>query len=86
MSLSQQLKILAKGINPDTGEILNSDSIANTPAAIRMLFTLAEELSDYEKPRERKNKLSPEERRAKTCQKESQPIHIFRGAMMIRAL
>jgi len=63
--LSEQLKILAKGINPDTGELLDGESVVNTPEAIRLLFSLSDELADYEKPKKRKNKLTPEERRNK---------------------
>lgn len=77
MDLSQQLKILAKGINPDTGEVLNSSSVANTPDAIRLLFSLAEELSDYEKPKKRKNKLTPEQRREKNISEGKPPMSHF---------
>lgn len=45
MTLSDQLKALANGINPDTGELLPSHSVVNRPDAIRLLFTLAEELA-----------------------------------------
>jgi hypothetical protein len=72
LNLSEQVKILAKGINPDTGELLDSKSIANSPDGIRFLFSLAEELSDYEKPKKRKNKLTPEQRIEKNI-KEGKP-------------
>lgn len=44
MTLSDQLKALANGINPDTGELLPPHSVVNRPDAIRLLFALAEEL------------------------------------------
>ena len=77
MDLSQQLKILAKGINPDTGEVLEANSVANTPDAIRLLFSLAEELADYEKPKKRKNKLTPEQRREKNILEGKPPMSHF---------
>lgn len=77
MDLSQQLKILAKGINPDTGEVLEANSVANTPDAIRLLFSLAEELADYEKPKKRKNKLTPEQRREKNISEGKPPMSHF---------
>lgn len=45
MTLSDQLKALANGINPDTGELLPPHSVVNRPDAIRLLFALAEELA-----------------------------------------
>ena len=65
MNLSDQLKILAKGINPDTGELLDEQSVANTTDAVRLLFQLAEELADFEKPKIGKKKLTDEERIAR---------------------
>ncbi|WP_435928387.1 hypothetical protein [Dryocola sp. BD613] len=64
MNISAMLRALANGINPETGEILFSGSVANKPEAIRMLFTLAEELA-AEPEKQKKSKLSPEERQQK---------------------
>lgn len=44
MTLSEALKTLANGINPETGEVLPADSAVNRPDAIRLLFALAEEV------------------------------------------
>ena len=65
MKLSEQLKLLANGINPDTGEVLEEGSLTNRAETVRMLFALAEELADSEKHKAKKSKLSPEERRQK---------------------
>ena len=54
MKLSEQLKLLAQGIYPDTGEFLNDSSITNSPEAIRMLYKLSEEIAYYEKPKKTK--------------------------------
>ncbi|RZI43820.1 hypothetical protein EGT07_08630 [Herbaspirillum sp. HC18] len=65
MTLRSQLKLLANGINPETGEVLEEDSLTNRPDVIRILFALAEELSVLEKPNPKKTKLTPDERRQK---------------------
>lgn len=67
MDISNQLKTLAKGINPDTGELLHRNSCAHRPEAIRLLFSLADELNDNSdsKTKKSKSKLTPEERQAK---------------------
>lgn len=65
MTLSTQLKLLANGINPETGEVLDEGSLTGKPEVIRMLFALADELSAYDKPKAKKPRLSPEERRQK---------------------
>jgi hypothetical protein len=67
MDISNQLKTLAKGINPDTGELLDHNSCGNKPEAIRLLFLLAEELenSGHDKTKKSKPKLTAEERQAK---------------------
>lgn len=64
MNISAMLRALANGINPETGEILPSGSVANKPEAIRTLFTLAEELA-AEPEKQKKSRLSPEERQQK---------------------
>lgn len=65
MTLSRQLKLLAQGIHPETGEILDKNSAANSPDAIRLLFTLAEEFAGSPKPAAKTPKLTPAERRQK---------------------
>lgn len=64
MHLCEQLKMLAHGANPETGEVLGDESLTNKPEVIRMLFLLAEELSGG-KAALPKVKLTPEERRQK---------------------
>jgi hypothetical protein len=64
-TLSSKIKLLANGINPETGEVLAETSIVHRAEVIRTLFALSEELADIELPRTKKPKLSPEERRAK---------------------
>lgn len=56
MGLSEQLKLLAKGIHPETGEILIDGSITNRPETIRMLYDLSEEIAQYENPTKTKKK------------------------------
>jgi hypothetical protein len=65
MTLADQLRLLANGINPETGEILNEVSLANKPEVIRMLFALADELSGLDRPKTKKPKMTPDERRQK---------------------
>ena len=64
MKLSETLKYLAKGINPETGEILESRSITNTPEVIKVLYEISDELSVLEATKE-KVKLTPEQKRSK---------------------
>jgi hypothetical protein len=45
MDLSKQLKMLAQGINPVSGEVLDDKSVASYPEAIRLLFALSEEVA-----------------------------------------
>ena len=72
MNLSQQLKTLAKGINPESGECLDADSIVNNIDTVRLLFVLAEELEALDKPAKRKSKLTPE---ITTRLREKRPIN-----------
>lgn len=65
MKLSEQLKLLANGIHPETGERLNSNSLTHRPEAIRLLYDLAEELNQYDIPKKSKQKLQPENKRLK---------------------
>lgn len=58
------LRALAKGFNPETGELLNHTSLVHSPEVIRILFRLAEELQVHPE-RPKKGKLTPEERRQK---------------------
>src|SRR3990167_366572 len=72
MRLSEQLKSLAKGINPVTGEYLDESSGANNPKAIRLLFSLAEEIArseDSENVGSVPAKLSDEEKREQNIAK-----------------
>ncbi len=65
MTLSGQLKLLANGISPETGEVLDEGSLTHRPDVIRILFALAEELSGTNNPNPKKPKLTPDERRQK---------------------
>ncbi len=64
-NLSRQLKLLANGVNPETGEVLGKLSLTNKPEVIRMLFLLADELDGAHQHNTEKKKLTPEERRQK---------------------
>lgn len=68
MRISEQLKLLARGIHPETGEVLEPSSLTHKPESIRVLYELALELATEEKPRKSKPKLSPEERRQKNLE------------------
>ncbi|TVQ57209.1 MAG: hypothetical protein EA366_08965 [Spirulina sp. DLM2.Bin59] len=75
MSLINQLKLLANGINPKTGEVLGEKSLTNRPDVIRILFALAEELSSLENGS--KSKLTPEDRRQKNIMQGRPPRSHF---------
>lgn len=64
MNTSAMLKALANGVNPDSGEFMPACSIANQPEAIRLLFTLSEELVE-EPEKVKKGRLTAEERQQK---------------------
>lgn len=64
-TLSNQLKLLANGVNPETGEVLHETSLVHRADVIRALFALSEELADIDHPRTKKAKITPEDRRAK---------------------
>ena len=64
MTISAMLKALANGVNPDTGECMSAGSVVNQPEAIRLLFTLSDELAD-EPEKVKKVKLTAEERQRK---------------------
>ncbi|MEY1661348.1 hypothetical protein [Isoalcanivorax beigongshangi] len=57
MTLSETLKALANGLHPLTGEMLPEESVTHQPAAIRLLFALAEEFAGDD------GELSPPRRR-----------------------
>ena len=65
MNLSGQLKLLAQGVYPDTGEVLAKDSLTNTPEVIRILFSLSDEIRHQEQAEKKTQKLSTEEKRQK---------------------
>ncbi len=46
MNISAALRALANGVNPETGEFIASGSIVNQPDAIRLLFSLSDELAE----------------------------------------
>lgn len=77
MTLSSQLKLLANGINPETGEVLDEASLTSKPEVIRILFTLAEELSASEKPKSKKPKMTQDERRQKNISEGRPPKSHF---------
>ena len=56
MAISDQLKLLAKGLNPDTGEVLEDSLLINRPEVIRILFELSEELVESNKTKEGRQK------------------------------
>lgn len=60
MNISAVLKALANGVNPETGEFIAPGSIVNQPDAIRLLFSLSEELAE-EPEKLRRSKLTAEE-------------------------
>lgn len=64
MNISAMLKALANGVNPETGEFMSAASIVNQPDAIRLLFTLSDEMAD-EPEKQKKGKLTAEERQQK---------------------
>ena len=68
MRISEQLKLLARGIHPETGEVLEPSSLTHRPESIRILYELAFELATEERPRKSKQKLNPEERRQKNIE------------------
>lgn len=65
MDFIEKLKILANGINPETGEVLGRHSLTGKPETIRILYSLADELSLTYTSKVSKTKLSPQEKKAK---------------------
>lgn len=74
-TVSAALRALAKGINPETGELLAPGSLANQPDVIRMLFALSEELAERPE-KQKKIKLTPEERQQKNIA-EGRPANAY---------
>ncbi len=46
MKAGEVFKLLAKGIHPETGELIPGGSVVHFPEAIRLLYSLAEEFAD----------------------------------------
>lgn len=72
-------KQLARGFHPETGELLPPDSVAHNPAAIRVLYELAEEfaLENFSGiKRKEKVRLTPEQRREKN-RAEGKPANAY---------
>lgn len=79
MIAGEIFRLLAKGIHPETGELLPPSSVVHTPDAIRLLFTLAEEFSGVNfsaVTRKEKVKLTPEQRREKN-RAEGRPANAY---------
>lgn len=68
MCFVNNLKLLANGINPETGEVIDDKSLVHKPEVIRILFALSEELSEQEGTKAKKSKITPEERRKKNIE------------------
>jgi hypothetical protein len=68
VSLSDNLKLLAKGINPETGEMLDKSSVANTPEAIRILFCLADEIMQEAEPIRKEKKKDTKDLRTRNIE------------------
>ena len=64
MTFSDDLRRLALGFHPETGEVLDPDSVAQRPETIRLLFILSEELAGKpeRKGSEGRKRLTLEER------------------------
>lgn len=68
MKTDELFRLMARGIHPESGELLPEGSVVHSPDAIRLLFVLAEEFKDesfFQVKRREKVKLTPEERRQK---------------------
>ncbi|MEI2267578.1 hypothetical protein [Erwinia sp. CGal63] len=79
MMAGEIFRLLAKGIHPETGELLPPASVVHTPDAIRLLFALAEEFSGVNfsmAARKEKVKLTPEQRREKN-RAEGRPANAY---------
>lgn len=76
-TVSSQIKLLANGINPETGEVLPETSLVHRADVIRTLFALSDELADIDRQRTKKPKLTPEERRAKNISEGRPPRSHF---------
>jgi len=79
MMAGELFRLLAKGIHPETGELLPPHSIVHTPDAIRLLFALAEEFKGTNfnsVKRHARVKLTPDERREKN-RAEGKPANAY---------
>ncbi|WP_338564618.1 hypothetical protein [Erwinia sp. E_sp_W01_6] len=68
MRAGDVFKQLARGVHPETGELLPPTSVVHASEIIRLLYSLAEEFEGDEFPqikRKEKIKLTPEQRREK---------------------
>lgn len=64
-SISNQIKQLANGIHPETGEVLPGNSLTYRADVIRILFALSEELREVKPIVKKKPKLNMDEKRQK---------------------
>jgi hypothetical protein len=79
MRAGEVFKQLARGFHPETGELLPPESAVHSPAAIRLLYELAEEFSHEcfsGIKRKEKVKLTPEQRREKN-RAEGKPANAY---------
>ncbi|KGT95401.1 hypothetical protein NG99_03445 [Erwinia typographi] len=79
MKAGEVFKLLAKGIHPETGELIPGGSVVHLPEAIRLLYSLAEEFADDIFPqikRKEKVKLTPDQRREKN-RAEGRPANAY---------
>ncbi|MGB9096295.1 hypothetical protein [Erwinia sp.] len=79
MRAGEVFKLLARGIHPETGELLPVGSAVHLPEAIRLLYSLAEEFSDDNVSgikRKEKLKLTPDQRREKN-RSEGKPANAY---------
>lgn len=76
---SNQLKLLANAIHPETGEILPETSICHRPDVIRIIFALADELGAIDRlgTKTKKPKLSLADRRKKNISENRPPKSNF---------
>lgn len=79
MRAGEVFKQLARGIHPETGELLPPASVVHSSEIIRLLYALAEEFEGDEFPqikRKEKVKLTPEQRREKN-RAEGRPANAY---------
>lgn len=79
MMAGEVFKQLARGFHPETGELLPPESVVHSPAAIRLLWALAEAFSQEHFSgikRKEKVRLTPEQRREKN-RAEGKPANAY---------